>query len=116
MSYNIDSIDILKQDNFTISPERFSTLVQEHSDDLAEGFPTRYNDLCKAIGDGRFWWYGEGSGSGYDTLVNVVLSLFTGSADLLLCWEGGDSYSGLRVSNGKVTKHVIEMTLGKEAF
>jgi hypothetical protein len=31
-----------------------------------------------------------------------------------MCWEGGDSHSGLRVVDGKVTEHEVEFKLGAE--
>lgn len=34
--------------------------------------------------------------------------------DLVICWEGGDSYTGLRVVDGKVTRHKVVMGLGEE--
>ncbi len=43
-----------------------------------------------------------------------ALSHTTGSADLLLTWEGGDSHTGIRVVNGKVTKHEVVFALGDE--
>lgn len=62
----------------------------------------------------RIDWQGEGSGHTFDMLL-AALKFFRGSADLVLCWEGGDSFSGLRVKDGRVTQHEVIMTLGAES-
>lgn len=51
----------------------------------------------------ELWWYGEGSGTYLDTL-EAILKHTKGEADILLCFEGGDSYKGYRVKDGKVTE------------
>lgn len=112
MAYNIDSIEILKQDNFTISDEAFAAIDvvgPELWDDCEEAQKVR-----DYISRNCFPWSGEGSGRGIDNLIEEVLPRFTGNADLLLTWEGGDSHSGIRIVDGVVTKHVVEMTLGDE--
>lgn len=63
---------------------------------------------------GRFWFTSDGSGWAFDALLANILPRFTGRADLVVCWEGGDSFTGLRVVDGKVTKHEVVRTLGKE--
>lgn len=57
------------------------------------------------------WWYGEGSGWSFDTLKETILPATTGKADLLFVWEGAE-FSGLRVENGVVTEHDVELSLG----
>ena len=56
----------------------------------------------------------RGSGSSYDTLIETVLPAFEGEADLVLTWEDGDSFTGLRLRDRVVTKHKVVMTLGEE--
>ena len=56
---------------------------------------------------------GEFSGNSEDALL-AALQKTKGSAELLLTWEGGDSFTGLRVVDGKVTKHDIRFSLGDE--
>ena len=58
------------------------------------------------------YWYGEGSGTLWDTLITKVLPKTRGTADLIYCWEGGDSYTGIRVQDGKVTEHEVVQSLG----
>lgn len=59
----------------------------------------------------KMWWSGEGSGSGLTVLQNEILPLTLGHADILLTWEEGDSFSGLRVEDGKVTECDVVQTL-----
>lgn len=112
MSYNIDSIEILNQKDFTITPEAMAEF--DPSDGwIAESWEGDHADVLTSIKRNSFPWSGECSGHGEGNLI-ALLELFTGEADLALCWEGGDSYSGLRVRNGIVTKHKIVMALGDE--
>lgn len=58
-------------------------------------------------------WRGEGSGHSFrDVLIAEILPLTTGSADVIFTWEGGDSFSGLRIVDGVVTEHKVVMALG----
>lgn len=56
-------------------------------------------------------WHGEGSGRQLDTLLTKILPRTSGTADLLVTWEEGDWFTGIRVEAGVVTKHEIEMAL-----
>jgi hypothetical protein len=67
----------------------------------------------------RFPWGGAGSGwatqstHGKSTLEKI-LAKTKGDADIVLTWEGGDSHSGVRVRDGKITWHEVVMALGEE--
>lgn len=71
-------------------------------DDTAE-YPVKAGEL----------WRGEFSGSTYDALIEKVLPLTSGSADIVFTWEGGDSFTGIRVRNGIVTRHKVVRALGE---
>lgn len=124
MSHNVDSIEILSQDNFRLPVEFIEALRREIGDDfpeshlLYEGTDARQNTHFEDRDSYRYfrfiWWSGDGSGHTWEKFTNIVLPKFKGSADLLVCWEGGDSYSGLRVHDGKVAHHRVVMTLGEE--
>ena len=43
-----------------------------------------------------------------------VAPLILGTVEVIFTWESGDSHSGLRIVDGKVTKHEVVMALGKE--
>lgn len=113
MSYNIDSIDIVAQEDFWLEPEAFQALCALIGE-MPEGWHGTEADVADDISRGTFPWYGEWSGRSYDTLCGTVLPAFHGSADLILCWEGGDSYTGLRLRDGTVSHHRVIMTLGEE--
>lgn len=121
MAYNIDTITILKSDGFAIPRPRWEELVEKHSNEVPESsvldddFPKRCCEEHRGLlFVNSFPFHGEGSGSAIDLLVETILPAFLGSADLLLIWEGGDSTSGLRLLNGKVTRHEVVSALGKE--
>lgn len=115
MSYNIDSIDIIASDGFTIAPDALAKLHESLDGEHPEGWePTGKHGVIMSIAANRFPWRGECSGSMYDVLVGKVLVAFDGSADLVVCWEGGNSYTGLRVSDHKVTEHEVEFRLGAQ--
>jgi hypothetical protein len=115
MSYNISSIDIVESDGFGLTPEDLSVL-----DAKVQGFEWKpeswerdgQHGVVATIARGAFPWTGECSGNGFDFLVSTVLPAFEGSADLILCWGRGDSYTGLRVRDHKVTEHHVERRLG----
>ena len=109
MSYNIDMVEIIaRSDDFGATRAAIEEM------DRLDG----HSAECSVIDDQwfrltRVEWCGEGSGTSYAKFKRA-LALCTGSADLLLTWEGGDSHDGLRISDGKVTEHEVEMSLGKE--
>lgn len=59
-------------------------------------------------------WTGEGSGSAHEMMRDEVLPLTKGEAEIVFVWEGGDDFLGLRVRDGVVTEHEIDLSLGKE--
>lgn len=113
MSYNIDTIDIIGGTGLFIARSALDAF--NATADAPEAWEGDYGTMpCEAPGLLRFTtipWHGEGSGRSLDSLI-ALLGQTYGSADLLLCWEGGDSYGGLRVINGIVTRHKIVMLLG----
>lgn len=58
-------------------------------------------------------WAGELSGRTYDDLINEVLPVTSGDADIVFTWEGGDSHTGVRVRGGVVTRHKVVLALGE---
>lgn len=122
MSYNIDSIDIVSGE-LQITPLallRFAREVEADPDGyLPEGMSDAlhvavdggrdrgFMDGCKIV---RIPWYGEGSGN-TELRLRDFLGRCDGTAALLLCWEGGDSYTGLIVSDGEVTDGDVVQTV-----
>ena len=43
--------------------------------------------------------------------LRAILALTDGVAALLLCWEGGDRYTGLLVNHGEVTEGRVVQTV-----
>lgn len=140
LSYNVNSVDIISADNFGITPEALteaeaampengwpeSNVFDQVRERGIKDFTDIVGKLARAAryivkdADGRwlfqpgaFWFHGEGSGWAFDALRDVILPRFTGRADIVICWEGGDSYTGLRVVEGKVTAHEVIRALGK---
>ncbi len=111
MSTNVDSIRIIEQDGFGVSEQDFEGFAQL---DLPDSMSCRYAEFVSGLNNGSFWWNGERSGSCYHVLLEQVLPKFTGRADMLVCWEGGNDYEGLRVVDGVVTEHEVIFALGDE--
>lgn len=107
MSYNIDSIAIIYSKDFAIG-SRYEEMAERYSNDAPE-ISVFYDDWNIEKG---FWWNGEGSGRSMIALMDV-LSSFDGEVDLVLTWEGGDSFSGLRLRDHVVTEHEVVQTLGE---
>lgn len=53
---------------------------------------------------------GEGSGRNFHVFLEILQST-SGNADILLIWEDGDSFSGLRVRDGSVEEKEVYFSL-----
>lgn len=117
MSYNIDSINYVSGTGPLAIHNTVLREYQTHGD-VPEGNFLQYPECIGEehssgmVAIQKPWWYGEGSGRA-EPLFREILSKTMGHADLILCWAGGDAYTGLRVRNGLVTEHEVAMTLGE---
>lgn len=124
MSYNVDSSEIIEQENFRLDAEIIKELKLAHYDGqlkLAEGnfmdliddkeFVTIAKNGDNIFNKGYFWWYGAFSGNSYDILVKEMLPKFKGKAKILFTWEGGDSHSGLIVEDGNVREGKVKIVI-----
>jgi len=111
MSYNIDSVSYISGE-LSVDRKRAFDYEDEHGDELPEDcfiynvsgkFPE--NVALKYI-----TWQGEHSGD-LDEFKRA-LAITTGRAELLVCWEGGDRYTGLEVVDGVVTEKKVKFVLG----
>lgn len=112
MSYNCDSIDIVAG-SLSISRGKLAALAIEADDRPEDCILEECEGPAEEILEPKvISWCGEGSGFTWKTFLTVIAA-FSGSADLVCCFEGGDSYEGLRVRDGKVTRHKVVMALGE---
>lgn len=111
MSYNVDTTDIISG-SLAIDPIKARRFVAEHRDELAEAnfLDGLDAETAEIVPLENVWWYGEGSGRGWELYLEA-LALTTGEADIVATWEGGDSFSGVRVRNGVVTEMDVQFTL-----
>ena len=126
MSTKITTIEYLTAERLTITAEAIGLARMKL---LAKGFGTRLIPLESflhtsehlisdkrggyAIGD--VGWTGDNAD--WIEHLATALSFTRGSADLLLVWEGARAmqpFTGLRVVDGVVTMHQVEMSLGAE--
>ena len=122
MSYNIGCIRVIYHKNFGLTKEGWAKIRDWksshghfancfHADETTIPNP----DECDAnVWDWKFFPFcGEGSGfyEGEFAGLTSILSRFTGEADLIAVWEGGDDFTGYRLRNGKVTEHNVEFKL-----
>ncbi len=118
MSYNVDSIEVLKCDAKMAAKDvrRLAKLDLAESnflEDLLVAEPDA--DGFVAIDPRKFWWSGEGSGSAYaDIFIKKIAPKIIGTLEAVVTWEGGDSFTGLRIRNGKVTEPKVIMALAEE--
>ncbi len=116
MSYNIDSTEYLKGKLF-ITRKVARMAQEEYVDDLPESNLLDGLKLDSKLPDDDVleikspWWSGTGSGHSYDEVLPAILALTTGTADIMFTWEGGDSVTGLRVVEGKVSKKKVKQSL-----
>lgn len=124
MSYNVTAIDIVASEGFAIPRSLWRELAlgpnskPELTPEISFLDPDWPNgEDCEEIRGilfvKRICWDGEGSGHTWD-FFKEALAKFIGRADLIVIWEGGDSQSGIRLMNGKVTTHKVISVLGDE--
>jgi hypothetical protein len=119
VSYNIDSTEIIYRKGFSIASADFHKLQEQFENEGPEiSILNCVEDCLKPGEEGRlnveeFWWTGSGSGRTYE-LLKQILAKFDGEADIVLTWEGGDSFDGLRLRDHKVTCHEVIMQFGEE--
>lgn len=121
MSYNISHIEIVNSKDFSISKARYLELRMEFEDERDGDRPESnifdkgwLKHACEERDERlypkRIWWGSDGSGS-LEHVLREVLAEFDGEADLVLTWEGGDSISGLKLRDHKVTEAEVSMGL-----
>lgn len=63
----------------------------------------------------KFWWSGECSGSAWtDFFIPRVAPKIMGTLEAVVTWEDGDSHTGLRIVDGKVTEPEVIMVLAAD--
>lgn len=124
MSCNPDTVDVLVNINFRIRGDALLDLMANIEEDLPEG--CFLHDLTDDLPKGATWspdveypiehpdWYGDGAGSSWDILIEKIFPRTRGQIDIIYCWEGGESYTGIRVIDGVVTEHEVIRSLGAE--
>lgn len=119
MSYNCTGAEYIKGKLY-IERDIGIRLLEEMSDNLPESNlldclcvrdPSSLSELVEIKNP---TWCDTGSNYNYPEDFVKVLSHTKGKADIVLTWEGGDSLSGFRVEDGKVTQREVVMALGEE--
>jgi hypothetical protein len=123
MSMNIDTSDILSSEGFAIPRTLWRALALPAGGEVVDAPEDSFlnpnwpqsgdvEDIHGILFVKRFPWRGEGSGYSWDLLLQLLVH-FLGSADLVVTWEGGNGQTGIRVLNGKVTRHKVVLALGE---
>lgn len=124
MSYNIDSEDVLECDA-TIAVENVASLLERLQDQLPEicfldefRLKDRVNKQGRPDANGldykikHLWWSGEGSGNSFDDVfLAEVVPCIKGAVDLIVCYEGGDSFRGFRIADGEAVEMKVVRAL-----
>jgi len=108
MSYNLDSIEILKG-KLKISKKDVLDLKHDFRKHFPEGCflhainlrPSEYND--ELISLDNICWYGVGSGRSYEILENEIFPKLKGKATIIETWEVGDTIEKYTLVNGVKT-------------
>ena len=119
MSYNIDSVRYIEGGPLRIKRKDARELVGELNKSRRRAEITFLDSLNLSNQlDQEAWlnitqptWNGEFSGNTYNVLLNEVLPRTAGSAVLHFTWEGGDSHTALKVTDGKVEEKTIKMSV-----
>ena len=111
MAYNISSTEIIEGELFATraAMDVMLATIEEPAECcfLEEQHKGSDNKLD------HVWWHGEWSGNSYEDFRRA-LTCTTGSAKIVVCWEGGDSYSGLVVEGGQVYEGEVVQTVQKK--
>lgn len=82
--------------------------IDEILDDASRAGP---NEMVHLPED-SFWWHGEGSVRSFDrTLINEIVPKIHGVVEVVFVWEG-QTLEGLRIVDGEVTVHEVNLSLG----
>jgi len=121
VSYNIDSVETPVLDAWMTARD-IVALHDEHARNLPED--CFLYDLLKAAKKSLLAgapetpvrlvglaWRCEGSGRSVEILEKKIAPCIHGRVDAIFTWECGDSFSGLRIVDGLVTKCDVSMTL-----
>jgi hypothetical protein len=117
MPTNINTHQIVAGGLLTLTGRQIMSLRAAHEDEFPEGcfFYGLPENLEQATAyEFAPSWRGTGSGRTYDDLlIAKILPQTKGSVDIIYTWEGGEWFSGVRVRDGVVTRHRVEMCLGE---
>lgn len=118
MGYNIDSVNEVVLDAWMSARDVHRLHDGDHDLPEVNFLEDMVEDADAAIGEGspdkrirlpNFNWYGEFSGHSYDLLVETIAPSVMGNVEAIFTWEGGDSFTGLLVKDGKVAKCEVDL-------
>ena len=104
MGYNISTIRVVNAETLDVSHEGFEAA----SEILGEDWHYSEHELKQAWAEG--WMETGGEYLKEDALVKALQN-FSGAGDFILVWEGGDSFTGLRLRDEVVTRHDVNFEL-----
>lgn len=124
MSYNIDTIKIKKLDNLVIPVKAFYEGSQNWMPKQPEITNLETNEVRISCGCGQqikgilkegnihissLDLSGEGSGSLMGEVIENAFKQSTGSLEMVMVWEGGDSITKMTVVDGVITETGVEL-------
>lgn len=124
MSYNIDSIKTPVLDAWMTARDvvtLFTKTEDEQAEDCilwdllhASNQAMDAGDPERRIRIPHFSWRGEMSGSTWKpTFIEQIAPHIMGTVEAIVCWEGGASFTGLLIHDGKVAECEVEMRVVK---
>ena len=126
---NISSIRVLANEfarirardllDLELSSERFPevNIISQYAPKAAAALlkTTKGGTEVEVLLNEGVWWSGECSGSTYDSVfIARVAPLIKGRLDLMVAWNEGDSYSGLRIVDGVATECELNIQLSMQ--
>lgn len=113
MSYNIDSVRVLKLDAWMKASDvhRLAKILELPERSFFRAAIESDADETGNIRLKSFDWYGEWSGHSYAEIKDTIAPFIHGTVEAVFCWEGGDSFTGLIINDGVVTECDVEFTL-----
>jgi hypothetical protein len=118
MSYNISHCETLKCDAW-ISSEDVEEILKHEDEWLPEMNFMQDVKPFQVAKAGKyvikeFEWCGTCSGYFWDKLLLNIAPKIHGTIEAVVTWEGGDSVSGLRIKDGKVSQPKVVVSLAED--
>ncbi len=111
MSHDITAIRVIRT-NLRISKKNYRRALGVRRPEANPLTTISEGDFVDGFAKVEMDWVGEGAGNRFhDGSFDAFVRYLEGEAELVLVWEGGDSFSGIRICDGVATRSEVQFSL-----